>query len=316
MRALAISSLSLLLCIAVPLSAHADTRAEAVALFDQGLREMKAGNVEKACASFKQSNQLVPDSGTKGSLAKCYDKLGRLASSWLLWRELSDTAPTADLRKAAAAQAAKLEPRVPKYVVKLAAPTPGIVVTIDGKSVNPSIELAVPVDPGSLLVRATAPGFEEWKTEQTAAEGGTVSIEIPALIAAAVVVVPPIIPVVPADAAKRRRNRHLIGGAVAGVGLGTVIVGGVFGIIASGKFSDAEQTCGGSIDQCAPNQVATAQGQVDDARGSANLSSLLVGVGGALIVTGAVLWISAPSAEQPGIAITPSSNGFVVSGQF
>ena len=139
---------------AVPI-ARADTRAEAVALFDQGIKEMKAGNYEKACKSFAQSHELVADTGTKGSLAKCYEKLGKLATSWVLWRELADMAPTEDLRKDAAKQAAKLDPRVPKYVLKITSPVAaGLVVSINGKTVDPKIDIPVPVDPGPIVATA------------------------------------------------------------------------------------------------------------------------------------------------------------------
>ena len=48
---------------------------------------------------------------------------------------------------------------------------------------------------------------------------------------------------------------------------------------------------------------------------AANLSSILFAAGGAAIVTGAVIWFTAPKAEQR-VAISPTSNGFVVSGRF
>ncbi len=322
MRALVVA-VTLLSCPLLGSIAHADTRAEAVALFDQGHKEMKAGNFEKACKSFAQSNALVPDTGTKGSLAKCYEKSGKLASSWLLWRELADTAPSADLRKDAAAQAAKLEARIPKYVVKVAKPTPGLVVTINGKAADFSIDVPVPIDAGPVTAQATAPGFQDWKGDSTATEGNTLVVEIPALTATAadkIIQKGVCLRDCPDDRAKRRHKRHLIGGTVVGLGLGSVVVGGVFGVMARGKFSDAKSTCGGSIDQCAPGQLDRAQGQVDDARSAATLSSILFAAGGALVVTGAVIWISAPSAQggehRSGVAIVPSLGGFVVSGRF
>src|SRR6185436_9902315 len=100
--------------------AQADPHAEAVVLFDQGIKDMKAGRLDKACPELQASLDLVKDSGTKGALARCHGLAGRVASAWLLWRELADTAPTAALRRDAAAQATKLEPRLPKYTIKLA----------------------------------------------------------------------------------------------------------------------------------------------------------------------------------------------------
>jgi len=298
--------------------AQADNRTEAIALFDQGLKEMKAGNYEKACKFFADSNTLVPDSGTKGSLARCYEKLGKLASSWVLWRELADLASSGELRKDAANQAAKLDPRVPKYVVKVGAPTPGLTVTINGKPINPTIAIPVPIDPGPVVALATAPDHQEWKADLKAAEGATLTIEIPALVAVVKdIVQPPPPPIV--DNSKRRK-RHIIGATVIGAGVAAVVVGGIFGVSARSKFDDAKQTCGGSIDSCDPDRLMEAQGQVDDSRKAANLSSIMFGAGGALVVTGVVIWITAPSLEKRGVAIAPAvepgAAGFVVSGRF
>jgi hypothetical protein len=312
-------ALAIAILVASASAVHADARAEAILLFDQGIKEMKAGNFEKACKSFEDSNARYPDSGTKGSLARCYEKLGKLASSWLLWRTLADTAPTSALRKDAANQAAKLDKRVPKYVVKIFAPTPGLSVTVDGKPAGTS-GLRVPIDAGPVAVVATAPGYQDWKTELTATEGATLTIQVPALVVAPKddVIVKPPPPIV--DTSGKRRKRRLIGATVTGVGVAAVVVGGIFGVSARGKFDDAKATCGGSIDSCFADRVAEAQSQVDDARSAANLSSIMFGVGGALVVTGAVIWFTAPAAEQRGVAIAPtadaSSAGFVVSGRF
>jgi len=316
MRALLV--LLVMVC-ALPI-ARADTRAEAVALFDQGIKEMKAGNYEKACKSFAQSHELVADTGTKGSLAKCYEKLGRLATSWLLWRELADMAPTEDLRKDAAKQAAKLDPRVPKYVLKLTSPAAaGMVVSINGKTVDLKIDIPVPVDPGPIVATASAPGRQDWKADTTAAEGGTLVIEVPVL-AEFQSDKPPPPPPPHDDLAQRRHKRHLIAGTMIGLGGAALVVGGAFGVIARGKFNDAKTTCGGAIDQCAPNQIAAAQLQVDESRDKAKLSSIFFAAGGAIVVTGIVVWITAPHAEKAGVAIIPSvapdSAGFVVSGRF
>lgn len=298
--------------------AHADERTEAILLFDEGAKAMKAGKYAEACASFEKSNALYPDSGTKGSLARCYEKLGKLASSWVLWRELADTAPTADLRKDAAKQVARLDARVPKYVMKMSTRTLGLVLTVNGKPAALT-DVPVPIDAGPVLVVATAPGYQEWRTELTAAEGAALTIEVPALVAIpkedpAKPVVPP-----PPPVRDRGKSRRLLGLGVAGAGVVTVVVGGVFGVSAKGTFDDANDTCGGSVDACDPARVADAQAQVDDARSAANLSTILVGAGGALVVTGAVLYFTAPKAERRVTVAplaTPTTAGFVLSGRF
>src|SRR3954469_20757220 len=166
--------------------AAADPEVEAVALFDQGIKDMKAGHLDKACSELQASLQLVKDSGTKGALARCHGRAGRIASAWLLWRELSDTAPTAELRADAAAQAGKLERRLPRYTLRLAGPTPGLVVQVNGREVAVDVPVEVPIDPGAVEVTAVGRDGERattrsWSHEYTAVEGQILAIEIPVL---------------------------------------------------------------------------------------------------------------------------------------
>ncbi|MEJ7600867.1 MAG: hypothetical protein WKG01_23380 [Kofleriaceae bacterium] len=286
--------------------AHADDQAKAVALFDDGIKAMKAKQFEHACKSFAASLALVADSGTKGSLARCYTELGRLASAWVLWRELSDTAPTPQLRADAGARANKLEARLPRYTIKVVAPTPGITVTVNGRPVDVSVEVAVPVDPGPLNVTARATGYTDFTRDDTATEGKALVIEVPALRRATTGAGPaPVVPPPLGASDNRRRNRHLVGASIAGIGAVSVIAGGVFGYRARGQYQDAKGICGGSIDTCAPGRLAEAQGQVDDARSSATRSTVLIVAGGAAVITGAVLYMTAPKLESRGVTFAP-----------
>jgi hypothetical protein len=431
--------------------ASADAQAEAVALFDQGIKDLKAGDYAKACKELAASNDKWPDSGTKGALALCYTQLGKVASAWQLWHELADIAPTPALRGDATKKADKLAARVPHYTVKLAGPTPGVIVTINGGKVDPSLGLPLPIDPGPVAAAAEADGYVPWASKDLAAtEGQQLDIEVPVLdkkkvthsarskdstdkptlsggagkaTFAAAELVPgksidgnftrddeldgylitvranmrlklevthagskmgldtqlfvygpvgsssisnsadtplyadddsgwgklskiasatfvdagkyavvvttkggkgrgnyrlvasclagctnsssieqPEVPVDPSIAPARHR-RHLIGATIGGVGVAAAIAGGVFGFQASAGWSDAKTTCGGAIDSCPPAQLATAQRQVDDARSAATRSTIAIGAGAAAIVTGVVLWLTAPKLE---VAVTPT----------
>lgn len=294
-----------------------DDKVKAIALFDEGQKEMRAGNFAKACKAFEASNRILPDSGTRGSLARCYTQLGRTASAWTLWRELSDTAPSADLRADAAGQAQKLEARLAKYTVKVAAPADGVVVTLEGKPVDATIDVPVPIDPGTYPVEASAPGRVAWKGQLVAAEGKIAVIEVPALAAA------------PAGGPKgpdkppvvsRGRGRRIAGLALAGVGIGGLVVGGVFGAKARSTNEDAKELCGGDIDRCDPARTNEAQAKVDDARSAANLSTVGFIAGGALVATGVILFVTAPKAERRAVAVSPlvggGASGIVLSGRF
>ncbi len=287
--------------------ARADDKVKAIALFDEGIKEMKAGNYEKACKAFEASNRLLPDSGTRGSLARCYTQLGRTATAWTLWRELADTAPTPELRADAAAQAKKLEPRLARYAIKIAAPAAGLAVTVAGEPVDPSIDVPVPIDPGTYPVEAAAPGRVAWKGELTAAEGKTAEIVVPEL-AVATQAGPGPGPKQPVPG-KPGRGRRIAGLALTGVGIGGLVVGGVFGVMARSHNQDATDLCGGDIDRCDPARTNEAQAKVDDARSAANLSTLAFAAGGAVAATGLILYFTAPKAERRAVSIAPLVGG-------
>lgn len=302
--------------------AHADAKSEAILLFDQGLKEMKAGQFEKACNSFERSIATYSDSGTKGSLARCYEKLGRLASSWKLWRELADLAPSGDLRRDAAAQAAKLEPKIGRYVIKLTNPPPDLAVTING-SPTKLTDVPVPIDAGGVIVRAYAAGRKDWSTELSATDGSVLTIEIPELAKADVAVRkdPDVIKPPPPPPPPPSHTRKYVGLGLVGVGAGAIVVGTVFGFKANSAFQDAQDLCGGSVDNCIADRVGDAQSKVDDARSAGTLSTVMFVAGTAAAATGLVLYLTAPKAtETRQLTVrplaTPSTAGVVLSGRF
>src|SRR6185436_17251754 len=182
-------------------------------------------------------------------------RIGRVVSAWLLWRELSDTAPTAELRADAAAQAGKLERRLPRYTLKLAGATPGLVVQVNGREVAVDVPVAVPVDPGTVAVTAVGRDGERattrsWSQEYTAVEGQTLVIEIPVLEPLPVVRPPkdtrparparPAPPAIDPELAARRHRRHVAALAFGGVAVGAAGGGAVFGWQARSRYSDAK----------------------------------------------------------------------------
>jgi hypothetical protein len=305
--------------------AVADSHAEAVVLFDQGIKDMKAGQLDKACAELQSSLELVKDSGTKGALARCHGLAGRVATAWLLWRELADTAPTAELRTDAAAQARKLEPRLPRYTIKPAHPTPDLVVEINGRSVAVDVPVGVPLDPGKLTVTARRRDgravSDTWTHDYTAIEGETLDIEVPALALRAAD--PPVAPRQPTpdpELAGRRHRRHVVALVIGGVALGAAGGGAWFGLDARSTYDKAKQTCGGAIHDCADDRLAASQQLVKDARSSATRSTaLFLGAGGVAVVA-AIVWATAPSLERKPVAVVPTLGpggvGLAVGGAF
>src|SRR5687768_4773890 len=119
--------------------AHADSAA-AVSLFDEGNRLYEAGNFAEACPKYEASLRLDATSiDTRGRLALCYEKVGRLASAWSAWREVRSRASRVAGRERAAdiaaAHIAELEPRLARLTLKPAKGAPaGLTVSVDGGS--------------------------------------------------------------------------------------------------------------------------------------------------------------------------------------
>jgi hypothetical protein len=277
-----------LCAVLVPAAALADSTGEAEALFDQGVADLKAGNVQQACNELAASLSKMSDSGTRGALATCDGKLGRIASAWQLWRELADSAPTAEMRASADQNAKALEPRLPRYVVT-APPIAGLVVTINGSPVDITVSVALPVDPGTLAISAKAPGYREWTGTAQASEGNTTAIAVPTLAALPEALV--------ADD-RARRARRVTALEVAIGGGASMVASLVLGSVASAKLSDAKRDCGGDLASCPGAQFQTARSAFDTANSDAVSADALIVIGGAAVAAAAVIWLTAPPVEE------------------
>jgi len=302
-----IVTLAVLCALGAP--ALADDKAGAEAAFLRGKELMKAGHIAEACDAFARSEQLDSQLGTRYNLAICYEKQGRIASAWALFRELAQRDSNAARKKDSTARAQALAPRLTKMLINLEfAAVPGLVVTRNGADVTATVGIETPVDPGQYEIVATAPGFESFSARVSATGPGmTVTVAIPSLDKAPKTAQPR-----PAngasDAADEDEDEPLVfrdDGAgrrrlgVGGSGLAVGAGGVVFGVLASSKWSKAKDLCGDDLRCDTQGDLERGNGLVSDARTYGNVSTVLVGVGAAAVVTGVVLWLTAPSGETP-----------------
>ncbi|MEO7112285.1 MAG: hypothetical protein ABI183_17700, partial [Polyangiaceae bacterium] len=118
-----------------------------------------------------------------------------------------------------------------------------------------------------------------------------------------------------ADSSKGSTQR-ILGLGVAAVGVVGLGVGTVFGIIAKNKHDQVVNTC--------PNSDCTDQGGVDtnsDSKKAATISTVAFIAGGAFVVGGVVLYLTAPKADHgTALRITPQigleSGRLVLEGAF
>jgi hypothetical protein len=297
-----------------------DDKAAAQTLFDDGMRLFNAGKIDEACPKFAASLKHYPGLGTRGKLAECYEKQGKVASAWAMWREVAVVAhqATDTKREQIGNEKAKaLEPRIPHLtiVVDPASPQPWPTVTRNGVPVDTAaFGTAIAVDPGSIQIDATAAGRVPFARTVTIGEKESKTVTVPPLDKAAVVDKgPPRVednhnPPPGEEPQVDHKGRRIAGITMVIAGGASVLVGGFFGIQAKSNWDDAFAAGGGCTkgmnggpDTC----TMAGQTKTDSARNDANMANIFVGAGAAIAVTGVVLWVISPSVVE-----SPQATGF------
>lgn len=291
-----------LLGVATAPLAHAQSSDSALAeaLFKDGRDLMEKGALDEACPKFEESQRLAPKLGTLLNLATCHDKSGRTASAWDEYtRALSMAKQAGETERVeyARAQLEELEPRLSKVAVEVPSPVGDIVVKLDGTPIGEAAwGTPVPLDPGAHELEATAPGFADWSAPfEVPAGPHRMSVEVPKLdrqtstagAAAPDVGAPP-------DDSDEGSTQSVLGWTVGAAGLVGVGVGVGFGISA---FS----TYGASEDHCA-SDVCNQEGLDlrDDAKTSATVSNIAIGVGAGAMLVGLVLVLTSGGSDDEG----------------
>jgi hypothetical protein len=300
--------------LALPVGAQSKSggnRAAAEALFNQGRDLMTAAKFGEACPKFEASQQLDPGLGTMLNLAECYEKLGRTASAWAEYREAIPLARAAGSQARldlATQRAQALQGRLSTLTIRASAEGADAQLEVrrDGVALQ-AAELGspIPVDPGEHVIEAVAPGKHPWSSKvQVAGDAAKVSVEIPKLQAdsepavapaasAPVVTTSPATSAPPSDkpaSSTQRVTGLVLGGAgVVGLGFGTF-----FGLQASSKWSDAKEKCADYPYGCGTD----ASDLRASARSAGTVSTVAFVAGGALLATGVVLYLTAPSKKE------------------
>ena len=175
----------------------ADDKALASILFREGRTLMAGGRIAEACVKLEESQRLDPSGGTILNLALCHEQEGRLARSWSEFKEAELVARgdgRRDREVEAASHVQALEPRLSRLTIVVPPGTrvEGLVIERDGREVGQGAwSMAVPLDGGEHVVRATALGREPFSTTFViAAESEARIVEIPVLATPIVLVEP------------------------------------------------------------------------------------------------------------------------------
>lgn len=263
--------------------------------FDKGRSLLAEKKYAEACAAFEQSLALDFQMGTLYNIATCDEQIGKLASALKAYRKLArdDVNPTR--KQAAAASVAKLEKRVSKLVIAIAAKPNGLHVQLDGNLVDDELNVEIPVDAGSHAIVASVPGKADDKHEITIANEGEMQTVQLAMGDAP-------------EAESPGNKRELIGKITTIAGGGVLVTGLVLGGVALSKWHHAQDESSTDVDQ--------ANHDVSSTRTIGNVSTALVVVGAVGVAAGVYLWRSGHGQ----VAVTPQigsdSAGAMMFGRF
>jgi hypothetical protein len=311
LRAVALSAALTSIPLFSPVIAHAQTaedQAAARVLFEEGMRLYGLQKYDEACPKFEASLKRYSGIGTRGKLAECYEQVGKTASAWALWSEVaafSHKNMEPDREAYANEHVKSLEPKLSHLTVTIqpANKVPGEIVTRNNAAIDDAaLGLAIAVDPGKVVLEATAPNHKVWTQTVVVAPQASTNIEIPALEDAPPQPLPDQeLGRTPVEHSSWQKPVGMIG---VGVGAAVLVTGGIFGLVASSKWSSAfSEGCSHGSNVC------TTQQGFDDSH-SANTFATLANVfviGGVVVAgAGAVLWITAPkSSSSPTVGVSP-----------
>jgi len=292
----------------------------AEALFDDARKLMEQGKYAEACPKLAESERLDPGVGTLLNLGECYDKNGQTARAWETFREAEalagrnhETARATYAHK----RVGELEKRVSRVsiVVPVEVRVTGLQVMSDGAFVSePLWGVSVPIDAGTHVIEARAPGYVTWKSTFEASGKGVQIVTVPALERNPAVDTPPTQPQprpvattttpapVPAPVAPApdvpvvgsgQKTAGIVVGVIGVVALGT---GGVFGGLAMSKDSTA-RSAGCDANTCPDSNSLNAS---NDAQAFARVSTWSFILGGVALVGGVVLFLTAPKPAKVG----------------
>ncbi len=329
-RRAAIAALALALA-AAPRAARAEPAA-AEAMFQEGRRLLKAGDVDQACAMFDESQRLDPAPGTLLNVADCHERQGKLATAWAEFLSVAQSASRRGNEKRAAEaerRAARLAPTLSYLTVVVAgADVAGLSVTRNGEPLRPAqFGVRVPVDPAEYVITAQAPEHQGFRASVRITPGGeSKTVEVPALLpdpAAG-----PVAPPAPAAVAPRREaagrapaasgGRPALGYVAVGAGVALLGAGVAFGLMAKETYERAEGLCDDAPGACSPAALPEARDERAKALTQAWASNVGIGLGLAGLAAGAYVLFFAPAKASPsagaraGVSIGAAPGGLAV----
>lgn len=275
--------------------AFANDPVAADALYQAGKQLVNEKKYAEACAKFDASYKLDPTLGTLLNLADCYEKAGRIATSWATWgaaidqarRDKDDRIDFAKERRDA------LAPRLPKVVIRAYGMLPGIDVYWDEAKLAPGAfgtEMPTDLLEHRLVVRRDD-GATLFDQKVQLRDDGK-KTEIPLDIVALNREHPRIVKKNDPEASAPSSSQRSAGAVIGTVGALALLTAGGLELGAILKRDEANDNGGCVNGFCTPAGIES----IESARSLA-AAGQWVGLGGLVIFSvGATLFFAAPSA--------------------
>lgn len=271
----------------------------AQALYEAATRAMDAKDYASACPKLEEAVRLVPSGvGARLTLGECYEAAGKLASAYAsfgLAETMAAAAKQGERQEKAHDRAQALKPRLATLTIAVADDVraeSGLEVRRDGVLAGAAQwGIAFPVDRGTHVVVAAAPGKSKWVKTVEVTDGAAFMVTVDALFPVASAEQ---LPAKEEDAAASLWGpQRLASLAVGGAGLVALGAGSYFGVLASAKQKQSNDgLCDGNQCDQAGLDLRT------DAIHAANATTALLVVGGAAVTVGVVLFVTAPGSKS------------------
>ena len=271
----------------------------AQALYEAATRAMDAKDYASACPKLEEAVRLVPSGvGARLTLGECYEAAGKLASAYAsfgLAETMAAAAKQGERQEKAHNRAKALKPRLATLTIAVADDVraeSGLEVRRDGVLAGAAQwGIASPVDRGTHVVVAAAPGKSKWVKTVEVTDGAALMVTVDALFPVASAEQ---LPAKEEDAAASLWGpQRLASLAVGGAGLVALGAGSYFGVLASAKQKQSNDgLCDGNQCDQAGLDLRT------DAIHAANATTALLVVGGAAVTVGVVLFVTAPGSKS------------------
>jgi hypothetical protein len=301
---------------AAPRAAQADDTRDATALFNDGVRDLTDKKFDRACPELRQSYRQDPRPVALFYVGSCEDQAGNIATAVANYDEylaLYDRLSPSEQKEEAPREQQATERRealakvLPKVTLKLPddAP-PGTKITRtsrEGAEVPIALNVPLPVDPGEVVIHVRAPGRPDWDHRFFINKGDQKTIDVPvpppdkrkenvSRVGKPIEPVPSFLPALENDGSGQRIAAYV----TAGVGFAGILAGVITGAVTWGERPTIESGCksypkgGGQVQLCTP----PAEDAANQAKSLGVVSTVTFAIGGVGLVTGAILYFTAP----------------------